>query len=71
MYRGQRRFIGPRWLFRYPHYLVKNHYIRSDESSSLLRQRLPGIASIAARENLARHKEARDKMLRPERIDKE
>src|SRR5260370_30860596 len=52
-------------------YFVHRHYIRSDESSSLIGQRLPGVASIAAREDLARHKEARDKRLGPETIDKE
>jgi hypothetical protein len=62
------------WEVEHPpraEYFVHLHYIRSDESCSLIGQRLPGIASIAAREDLTRHKEARDKMLGPERIDKE
>ena len=57
--------------YGWPDYFVHRHYIRSDESCSLIGQRLPGIASIAAREDLTRHKETRDKMLGPERIDKE
>jgi hypothetical protein len=26
MYRAHRRFIGPRWLFRFPNDFVKVHY---------------------------------------------